>query len=492
MAVCCRRTVANLTSNAPVISFKLRIRCRIRALSDGFGQSRAASVFWINQLSVPKRVSAPHVRTVLASFLFVDVVGFSKVSATEQHAFKVALISVLQRALSILLPQDYRLRDTGDGALITFLTDPEHALYVALAIADRCGRPAEGQVLTLKNLRTGINLGTVRESMDVESRPNYVGDGINAAQRIMDFAQPGQVTASRSYMEAVALLDSAYAALFVHLGARADKHGRQHELFSVTPDENVLEHLRRTLVAAGPPEPLDLDLDEPLAPRFQPSVQPVAPTPVQGLFDAGPSVSPQPAAPVPAPAAVVSGTPRLRYLLWGLLAAVLVAAASVAATRFLGASSSLPPVPPVREQAVVPAAKPEPAATVAAPASVPVVETAPPTKAASAATEAAAVPAPQAADVSPAPSPKSVPAAAPVPVPPPATQAKAVAASGRPARGAAATDTEPSPRAHRAADAAPAVAAPARSGGRCSRIMEKASLGEPLTPEEKKELASSC
>jgi len=47
--------------------------------------------------------------------------------------------------------------------------------------------------------------------------------------------------------------------------------------------------------------------------------------------------------------------------------------------------------------------------------------------------------------------------------------------------------TEPSP-------AAPVSAsvAPDRNSPRCSRIMEKATLGETLTTDEKKELASSC
>jgi hypothetical protein len=38
----------------------------------------------------------------------------------------------------------------------------------------------------------------------------------------------------------------------------------------------------------------------------------------------------------------------------------------------------------------------------------------------------------------------------------------------------------------------PATAASDRSSPRCSRIMEKATLGETLSAEEKKELASSC
>jgi hypothetical protein len=38
----------------------------------------------------------------------------------------------------------------------------------------------------------------------------------------------------------------------------------------------------------------------------------------------------------------------------------------------------------------------------------------------------------------------------------------------------------------------PANAAPERSSPRCSRIMEKATLGEALSTEEKRELANSC
>jgi hypothetical protein len=47
--------------------------------------------------------------------------------------------------------------------------------------------------------------------------------------------------------------------------------------------------------------------------------------------------------------------------------------------------------------------------------------------------------------------------------------------------------TEPSPP-----PPAPVNAASDRNSPRCSRIMERATLGETLTTEEKKELASSC
>ncbi len=416
------------------------------------------------------------VRTVLASFLFVDVVGFSKVSAAEQHAFKAALVPVLQNGLAILQPEDYRLRDTGDGALVTFLNNPEHALYLALSIARDCA-PAPGKVLTLKNLRTGINLGTVRESVDVESRPNFVGDGINAAQRIMDFAQPGQVTASRSYMEAVALLDPAYAALFVHLGPRADKHGRQHELFSVTPDEDVLEHMVRDLAMARADEPLDLDLDAlfspaPLPPAA-PAVEPAAAA--RTVFVPPPALDEPPPAPVPTPAppavgqAAVADRPvRTSVVLWGLLLAAVVGLGSVAVAWWPGTAPAPAPAGPAA--ASLPS-QPPPAATD--------VQAAPPATAET--PPSAAAPAPGVAEPASTAPLSTAPASAAV--------ARPAATRPPPAPTHAAVPVAPSTR----TESPPAVAAsPSRPSARCSRIMEKAGLGEPLSPEEKKELATSC
>src|SRR5262249_20106687 len=68
-------------------------------------------------------------------------------------------------------------------------------------------------------------------------------------------AVPGQITASRSFFEAIANLDTAYGKLFEHLGAPDDKHGRTHELYAVSRSDTVLEKLKADLaaeVAEGP------------------------------------------------------------------------------------------------------------------------------------------------------------------------------------------------------------------------------------------------
>jgi class 3 adenylate cyclase len=394
----------------------------------------------------------PSVRTVLASFLFVDIVGFSKVPAAQQHAFKAGLIAVLHRHLVVLHRSDYRLRDTGDGALISFLTNPEHALYVALAIAQDLGTAAQGAGLSLKDLRTGMNLGAVKESIDVEQRPNYVGDGINAAQRIMDFAQPGQITASRSFMEAVAHLDASYAALFQHLGSRADKHGRQHEFFSISPSEAVLVKLRGEIAAAGPEiVEVDFDLDR-LAPPMTLGVPPAS----------GPTSAPK-----------EGGAPawfKRPWALW-LVALVLAAGLGVLVARLLEshepAAAQSPASAPATAAPSVPAASASEAAT---PASEP---TAAPASASAAATEVAASPSVA------APVPASTPPATPRETAPPRTARKT---ADNPHQPPVASVEAPAP--------APAVSEKARQ--RCSQIMQKAGVGEPLSSEEKKELANSC
>jgi class 3 adenylate cyclase len=408
----------------------------------------------------------PSVRTVLASFLFVDIVGFSKVPAARQHAFKAGLITVLHRHLSALHRGDYRLRDTGDGALISFLNNPEHALYLALAIAEDLGQVAEGADISLGDLRTGINLGAVKESIDVEQRPNYVGDGINAAQRIMDFAQPGQITASRSFMEAVAHLDAGYAALFQHLGARADKHGREHELFSLAPSAAVLERLRDDIISSRPPQiEVDFDLDLLAPPTLLP--------------------------PAPSPRAVPWF--RRQWVL-GVAALSLTAAFSVLMARWFDGREASPGTPvegstPRNSEPV--AGAPAPAAPPSVTASAPAPVAAPPVAAPVPAAQAAA----SAPAAEPAPPPASAAMAVPASAPAAATPAATPARETNAARAARKSNESPRPLpapAPAEPAAAPTPAISPQASLRCSRIMQKAGVGEPLTQEEKKELANSC
>ena len=97
---------------------------------------------------------------------------------------------------------------------------------------DSLALPREHQL----SLRCGINLGPVKLVKDINARPNIIGDGINVAQRIMGFAQPGQALISRSYFEVVSRLSEEYANLFQYEGSRTDKHVREHEVYALSAE----------------------------------------------------------------------------------------------------------------------------------------------------------------------------------------------------------------------------------------------------------------
>jgi hypothetical protein len=170
-------------------------------------------------------------RTFICSVLFLDIVEYSKKPVAEQIAFKERLNNILTDALSGVAPNDRIILDTGDGAALSFLGDPEDALFASLSLRDALEGPQPpGPQM---KMRIGINLGPVKLIKDINGQPNIIGDGINVAQRVMSFSLPGQVLVSRSYYEVVSRMSQEYAELFHFEGSRTDKHVREHEVYSV-------------------------------------------------------------------------------------------------------------------------------------------------------------------------------------------------------------------------------------------------------------------
>jgi class 3 adenylate cyclase len=190
-------------------------------------------------------------RTFICSVVFVDLVDYSRKSVSVQLAIKDRFTATLGEALKDVAVHDRIVLDTGDGAAMSFLGDPEDALFIGLSLRDvmktAAPQPDGGAGAAAKDdgsLRIGINLGPVRLVRDINGHPNIVGDGINVAQRIMSFAQPGQILVSRSYYDVVSCLSEEYAKLFSYDGARTDKHVREHEVYVVGESESAFTHAK--------------------------------------------------------------------------------------------------------------------------------------------------------------------------------------------------------------------------------------------------------
>jgi class 3 adenylate cyclase len=176
-------------------------------------------------------------RTLVCSVLFLDIVEYSKKPVAEQLELKQAFNRALATALEQVPQRDRIILDTGDGAAVTFMGDPEDALFSALAVRNMA---AEVPV------RLGVNLGPVRLVKDLNGQMNIIGDGINVAQRVMSFSDPGQLLVSRSFYEVVSCLSRDYMNLFRHEGSRTDKHVREHEVYSVVGGAPMARRVAQT------------------------------------------------------------------------------------------------------------------------------------------------------------------------------------------------------------------------------------------------------
>lgn len=174
-------------------------------------------------------------KTSICSILFLDIVDYSKKSVSEQFDDKALFNNLINEAIKNIAQNDRIILDTGDGAAITLMGEPEEALFVALTIRD--GILLQNKTAELPLLvRIGINLGSVRVVKDINDRLNVIGDGINVAQRVMSFAGENQILVSRSYYEVTSRLTKEITGMFVYSGIKHDKHVREHEVYSIKPN----------------------------------------------------------------------------------------------------------------------------------------------------------------------------------------------------------------------------------------------------------------
>jgi class 3 adenylate cyclase len=253
-------------------------------------------------------------RTLVCSVLFLDIAEYSKKPVSEQLQLKQEFNRVLTRALDHVPPRDRIILDTGDGAAVTFMGDPEDALFASMAMRDGAGALA---------VRCGVNLGPVRLVKDLNGQLNIIGDGINVSQRVMSFARPGQLLVSRSFYEVVSCLSRDYANLFHHEGARTDKHVREHDVYSVVGGTPSSRRLADTVneTFEGDAAPGWLARSGPLGLRRSAIVAAgvaffaivagsvAARELLEPAVAEGPPAIAQPAAPAASPPAKVEGTP---------------------------------------------------------------------------------------------------------------------------------------------------------------------------------------
>src|SRR5436853_6938371 len=169
----------------------------------------------------------------IAHVLFIDIVGYSKLSINDQRAAIEELAQAV-RASEQLQNAEAAARlikiPTGDGMALVFYKSPEEPVKCALEISRALKEHPKLQ------LRIGAHSGPVSGVIDVNGQANLAGAGLNTAQRVMACGDAGHILLSRHVAEDLEGYEQWRP--FLHdLGFCEVKHGVKLQIVNLCTDE---------------------------------------------------------------------------------------------------------------------------------------------------------------------------------------------------------------------------------------------------------------
>ena len=169
----------------------------------------------------------------IAHVLFIDIVGYSKLSINEQHAAVEELNQVVRASEQFQRAEAAgRLLKiaTGDGMALVFYASPEAPAHCALEISRALKEHPRLPV------RMGIHSGPVSGVFDVNNRPNLAGAGLNMAQRVMACGDAGHILVSKHVAEDLEEYEH-WRPLLHDLGTCEVKHGVHVVILNLYSDQ---------------------------------------------------------------------------------------------------------------------------------------------------------------------------------------------------------------------------------------------------------------
>jgi TolB-like protein/class 3 adenylate cyclase len=169
----------------------------------------------------------------IAHVLFLDIVGYSKLSVNEQYA-RVEELNEIVRSSEQFRKTQAASRilkiPTGDGMALVFYKSPEESAQCVFEISRALKEHPRLQI------RMGIHSGPVSGVVDVTERTNVAGAGINIARRVMDCGDAGHILLSHHVAGDLAEYERWRP--FLHdIGTFEVKHGMSVNVTNLYSDE---------------------------------------------------------------------------------------------------------------------------------------------------------------------------------------------------------------------------------------------------------------
>ncbi len=169
----------------------------------------------------------------IAHVLFIDIVGYSKLSINEQRA-AVDKLNEIVRASDQFQKAEAAARlikiPTGDGMALVFYTSLEAPAQSAVEISRALKENPRLQ------LRMGVHSGPVSGVIDVNGHANLAGAGLNIARRVMDCGDAGHILLSKHVAEDLEEYEQ-WRPLLHELGTCEVKHGARVGIVNLYADQ---------------------------------------------------------------------------------------------------------------------------------------------------------------------------------------------------------------------------------------------------------------
>ena len=169
----------------------------------------------------------------IAHVLFIDIVGYSKLSINEQRAAVDELNHIVRASDQFQKAEasDRLIKiPTGDGMALVFYTSVEAPVQCAVEISRVVREHPRPQ------LRMGVHSGPVSGVIDVTGRSNLTGGGLNIAQRVMECADAGHILLSKRVAEDLEEYEQ-WRPLLHDLGTCEVKHGARVGVVNLYADQ---------------------------------------------------------------------------------------------------------------------------------------------------------------------------------------------------------------------------------------------------------------
>ena len=166
----------------------------------------------------------------IAHTLVIDIAGFSTRTADEQRRQIIALNVAVEAAPVFVSARSIggvRPLPTGDGMALLFFTEIAAPALLAIEVSRL--------IASSLPLRMGIHSGLVQTTLDISGGENAVGEGINTAHRVMDFADPGHILLSAPYADWLLQIEG-WKSCLEALGEGIAKHGQRIGLYNLRGD----------------------------------------------------------------------------------------------------------------------------------------------------------------------------------------------------------------------------------------------------------------